>query len=140
MSIKIERLTPEYFEGFFELINQFRPCNIKTQVANNVQLSRDVSGIHTFVAVQDGIVLGTASLWIEQKFINNGGRVGHIEDVVVHEEFRGCGVGAGLVQHCIDYAKERQCYKTILDCSKDLEQFYSKIGMQNGNIQMEIRH
>ena len=39
------------------------------------------------VAEMDGMVVGSTTLLIEQKFIHKGGLVGHIEDVVVKKEF-----------------------------------------------------
>lgn len=43
---------------------------------------------HTFVAFAGGRVIGTTSLFIDQKFIHGGGRVGHIEDVAVAKDFQ----------------------------------------------------
>ena len=45
------------------------------------------------VAEMDGMVVGSTTLLIEQKFIHKGGLVGHIEDVVVKKEFEGQGIG-----------------------------------------------
>ena len=45
------------------------------------------------VAEMDGMVVGSTTLLIEQKFIHKGGLVGHIEDVVVKKEFEGKGIG-----------------------------------------------
>ena len=44
------------------------------------------------VAEMDGMVVGSTTLLIEQKFIHKGGLVGHIEDVVVKKEFEGQGL------------------------------------------------
>ena len=39
-----------------------------------------------------------------------------IEDVFVHKEYRGSGLGAELVDKGVERAKERGCYKVIMTC------------------------
>ena len=77
------------------------------------------------VAEMDGMVVGSTTLLIEQKFIHKGGLVGHIEDVVVKKEFEGQGIGMKLVKSLLDVAKQKNCYKTILYCKDNLRPFYS---------------
>ena len=86
-----------------------------------------------FVAVPDDNenfeVLGSITLLIEPKFIYCGGRVGHIEDVVVKRGSERKGLGKKLVQHAINIAfKEMNCTKLILDCSDENITFYKKFG------------
>ena len=45
------------------------------------------------VALDGNKIVGSTTLLIEQKFIHNGGRVGHIEDVVVRKDYEGRGIG-----------------------------------------------
>ncbi|HSD04267.1 MAG TPA: GNAT family N-acetyltransferase, partial [Nitrosopumilaceae archaeon] len=70
-----------------------------------------------YVAVLDSKVIGATTLLIEQKFIHKGGRVGHIEDVVVRKEYQGKGIGQKLVKALSEHAEKKGCYKTILDCT-----------------------
>ena len=42
-------------------------------------------------------IIGSASLLVEQKFLRNLGKAGHIEDVVVDQSARGRGVGKRLI-------------------------------------------
>ena len=83
-----------------------------------------------YVAVLDNKVVGTASILIEQKFIHEGGKVGHIEDVAVKKELQGKGIGKKIVSALLEYGKKRGCYKTILDCSDDLVPFYKSLGFK----------
>ena len=83
-----------------------------------------------FVAIVDEKVVGSTTLFIEPKFIHQGGLVGHIEDVVVSKEFQGKGIGEKLIEASLDFAKNNGCYKTILDCSEDIKPFYEKIGFK----------
>ena len=68
------------------------------------------------VATDDKKIVGSTTLFIEQKFIHDGGLVGHIEDVVVRKDYEGQGIGMKLVISLLDVAKQKKCYKTILNC------------------------
>ena len=92
------------------------------------------------VAEVDGKVVGSTTLLIEQKFIHKGGKVGHIEDVVVSKEFEGRGIGIKLVTSLLEVAKTKNCYKTILDCKNELIPFYERIGFKQESNQMRYNH
>ena len=88
----------------------------------------------------NGKIIGSTTLLIEQKFIHNGGRVGHIEDVVVSKEYEGRGIGIKLVSSLLEKAKMMNCYKTILDCQDELIPFYERIGFKQESNQMRYNH
>ena len=92
------------------------------------------------VAEMDGMVVGSTTLLIEQKFIHKGGLVGHIEDVVVKKEFEGQGIGMKLVKSLLDVAKQKNCYKTILNCTNNLRPFYKKMGFKQTTNEMRFDH
>ena len=77
---------------------------------------------------QTGLI-GTATLIYEPKIIRGLGVVGHIEDVVVRDNYRGQGVASSLLRHLTQLARQR-CYKVILDCSPENEGFYRRNGFQ----------
>jgi glucosamine-phosphate N-acetyltransferase len=82
-----------------------------------------------FVAVQKNIVIGSVTLLVEPKFIYDGRKVAHIEDVVVKKQFAGKGIGSSLVKFAIDVARnEFRCVKVILDCSDENVGFYERLG------------
>lgn len=90
-----------------------------------------------FVAVKkDGEIVGSNTLLIEQKFIHNGGKVGHIEDVVTKKGYEGMGIGTALVGESLRFARQMKCYKVILDCSEENVSFYKKIGFKEYGISM----
>jgi len=76
----------------------------------------------------NALVVGATTLLIEPKFIYGGGRVGHIEDVVVRDGYQRKGIGKKLVANATVLAKKMQCVKVILDCSAENMQFYQKLG------------
>jgi len=93
-----------------------------------------------FVAVLDNKVVGSTVLIIEQKFIHDGGLVGHIEDVVVSKEHEGKGIGFRIMQTALEYAKSQGCYKTILDCDDKVRPFYERLGFKRHSNGMRFDH
>ena len=93
-----------------------------------------------YVAIDDKKIIGSTTLLIEQKFIRDGGLVGHIEDVVVRKDYEGKGIGIKLVTSMLERAKEKNCYKTILDCKDDVKQFYERIGFKRESNCMRYDH
>jgi glucosamine-phosphate N-acetyltransferase len=91
-----------------------------------------------FVAVKndDTEIIGSITLLIEQKFIHDGRKSGHIEDVVTRKGCEGKGVGSALVSAALAFAREKNCYKVILDCSEKNVPFYEKIGFRRNEISM----
>jgi len=92
------------------------------------------------VAIDDKKIVGCITLLIEQKFIHDGGLVGHIEDVVVRKDYEGKGIGIKLVTSMLEYTKRKNCYKTILDCKDDVKQFYERIGFKHESNGMRYDH
>ena len=128
--------------GFLESLDSLRKAsdvNIDTakKILNEI-ISNPNHIIH--VAEENGKIIGSTTLLIEQKFIHQGGKVGHIEDVVVSKEFEGRGIGIKLVTSLLEKSKEMNCYKTILDCKEELIPFYERIGFKQESKQMRYNH
>lgn len=94
----------------------------------------------TIVALLEGKVVGATTLLIETKFIHNGGKVGHIEDVVVNKKYQKNGIGEKMIKYLLRYAKEQGCYKTILDCVDDVKPFYEKLGFKHNANALRFDH
>ncbi len=92
------------------------------------------------VAELDGKIVGATTLLIEPKFIHKGGQVGHIEDVVVDKKFQGQKIGEKIMKYLLEFAKNRGCYKTILDCTDDVKPFYEKIGFKHIANELRFDH
>ena len=128
--------------GFLESLDNLRTASdLNRETATNI-LKKIIANpdyiIH--VAEINGKIVGSTTLLIEQKFIHNGGRVGHIEDVVVSKEYEGRGIGIKLVSSLLEKAKVMNCYKTILDCQNELIPFYERIGFKQESNQMRYNH
>jgi glucosamine-phosphate N-acetyltransferase len=84
-------------------------------------------------------LIGSGTILIEPKIIHGGRSVGHIEDVVVHPFYRGKGIAQTILNMLVEYSKEK-CYKVILNCNPNMEQFYNKVGFDKKCIQMSLLH
>jgi len=84
-------------------------------------------------------VLGSGTIIIEPKIIHGGKSVGHIEDVVVHPDYRNQGIAQTILDKLIDYSRG-DCYKVILNCNPNMEQFYNRAGFEKKCIQMTLLH
>ena len=92
------------------------------------------------IAEVNRLIVGSTTLLIEQKFIHEGGIVGHIEDVVVSKEFQGRKIGQKIIKYVLQIAKNQGCYKTILDCSDDVKSFYEEIGFKQHSNELRFDH
>ena len=128
--------------GFLESLDNLRHASSLAQnSAKNILREILENRYHTIhVAELDGKIIGSTTLLIEQKFIHDGGFVGHIEDVVVKKEFEGQEIGMKLVLSLLDVANEKKCYKTILNCEDELIPFYEKIGFKQKSNEMRFDH
>ena len=124
----------EYFkEQLIELYNQLSVCeNIESNMFIEF-LQR--SNVYLFVN-ETMKIIGSITALYERKMIHNGGIVCHIEDFVVHKDYRNQGIGKRLMNHVLEDAKQKQCYKIILDCNENMYNYYQQYGFETKNIQM----
>jgi len=132
----------DLFNGFLESLDSLRKASdLSPKKAKEVfKKIKSDKNYKIYVAVIDSKVVGTTTLFIEQKFIHDGGKVGHIEDVAVRKEYQDKGIGKEVVKALLEYAKKKGCYKTILDCTDDLIPFYEKIGFKRHSNSMRFDH
>jgi len=128
--------------GFLETLDFLRNASdLDKNKANEILKKIKQNPNHIiYVAIDNKKIVGSTTLLIEQKFIHDGGFVGHIEDVVVRKDYEGKGIGIKLVTSMLEHAKEKNCYKTILDCKDDVKQFYERIGFKRESNGMRYDH
>ncbi|MFW5720537.1 MAG: GNAT family N-acetyltransferase [Candidatus Dojkabacteria bacterium] len=140
-TITIRRLQKEdFYNGFFESLQNMSPSlqALESETATKILEEREQAQTYTYVAVQDGSVVGTASLLIERKFIHNGSCAGYIEDVSVREGYQGNGIGRQLITRLIAVAKEHGCYKIILGSDQTNKGFYERLGFREHELHMRM--
>ena len=128
--------------GFLESLDFLsKASNIDVSDAREILKKINHNDNHIIhVAIDGSKIVGSTTLLIEQKFIHEGGLVGHIEDVVVRKDYEGKGTGMKLIKALLACAKEKNCYKTILDCKDDVKPFYEKLGFREESNGMRYEH
>lgn len=128
-------------KDFPECLNLLKQLTVVGEDFDYLQIFRELNqnkDYYIFVYEMDAKVVGMATVFIEQKFIHTGSRVGHIEDVVVSSDYRKMGIGQKLILKCVEIAKDRDCYKVILDCDEKNASFYEKSGFKTYGVCMKI--
>ena len=141
--LTIRKLRKEDLQnGFLTTLDSLKQASdIETKKAEEIFEKINSTPDYTIaVAELEGRVVGATTLLIEQKFIHNGGLVGHIEDVVVDKNHQGQKIGEKIMKFLLDIANERGCYKTILDCTDDVKQFYEKLGFKQVASELRFDH
>lgn len=142
-NITIRKLQKEdLWNGFLQTLDSLRQAsNMDKKTAEKIFDKINSNPDHIVaVAVIEGKIVGSTTLLIETKFIHNGGKVGHIEDVVVDKKYQKKGIGEKIVIYLLRYAKDQGCYKTILDCTDEIKPFYEKLGFKHNANALRFDH
>ncbi len=114
--------------NYFKLLGQLTYIDYD-EITNekNKEFFKKLTPDHQIIViVHDHNIIGSGTLFVEHKLIRNYGNVGHIEDIVIDENYRNYGLGKHLIESLKELALQRSCYKCILDCDVSLERFYNK--------------
>lgn len=87
--------------------------------------------IRYFGAVEDGKVVSTCYAVIIPNLTRGCRGICFIENVVTDREYRNRGLASRVIGMAVDFAKERYCYKVILQSGKartEAHRFYERIG------------
>ena len=132
--IKIVPYKNSYFQLVKELLVDAFSNNFEKDFNKNFDNSSSNFG---FVVEINNKVIGYASLHVIDK-INR--RSCLIEDVVIHKNYRSKGIGRDLINHLINFSKNKKCDKIILNSSESNVIFYEKLGFEKNEVQMIIRN
>ena len=102
-------------------------------IINQLNTTHDI-----LLYIKDEKPVGMITYFIEQKLIHGGKCVAHIEDLVVDKENRNSGIAKILLDYVKIIAKDNNCYKIILDCTRELIPFYEKSEFKEHEIQMSL--
>ena len=144
ISFLVRRIKEVDFEnGFFETLSNLTTVgDIRINEYRKEIINRILDDQNYIIIVaeeqENHTIIGTATLLIEQKFIHDGGKVGHIEDVATRAGYEGIGVGKKIIQRLIEISKDLKCYKIILDCDDKVIGFYEKLGFKKKAVMMRL--
>ena len=86
-----------------------------------------------YVAELEGKVIGAFALLIMDNLAHLGAPSGVVEDVVVHPEWRGRGIGKAMMQFAMEQCAKAGCYKLTLSSNLKREsahKFYKSLDFE----------
>ena len=143
MEIKVRELERgDIWNGFLETLDILKPASgISREKAEEVFRTIDSNPDHiVMVAETEGRIVGTASMFRDQKFIHDGGRVAHLEDTAVLEKYQKLGIGDMLMDALLKISIEKKCYKTVLNCPDHIVPFHLRRGFRIDMNNMRYDH
>ena len=135
-SYHFRKLTHNDYISYLNLIQQFRPTFYSKE-----QFETYISSLHQIdiiVMIYNNQIIASGTILYETKLIHNISLYAHIEDIIVDNQFRKQGIGKLLIEYLIQCCKNKNCYKILLDCQKELIPFYEKNKFQENGVQMTI--
>ena len=142
-NIEIRNLSSnDYGKHYLDLLEQLTCVNKEIIDYNKFnEFVNKLNKNHIIFVCEDVInnkIIATGTLIIEPKLIHGCSYVGHIEDIVVDNQYGGQNYGKLIITKLIEYAKNNDCYKVILDCNDNVQKFYEKCGFHKKENQMII--
>lgn len=128
----------DFWRGYLDVLRQLSDTVVYDKHLF-LQFYYDLGSNHIVYVVVDketGRIIGACTLLIESKVIHNFSKVAHIEDFVIDSEYRGMHIGSFVLKFVVERARDNGCYKVILDCLPDIQEFYKKNGFVHKNNQM----
>jgi GNAT superfamily N-acetyltransferase len=100
-----------------------------------------VPGARVFIARRASIAVGTYSFFVLPLLAHGGAPEAIVEDVAVHPEAQGQGIGRALMQHAMELAREAGCYKLALSSNQRREAahaFYERLGFARHGVSFAV--
>ena len=125
MNFQIETTRREHMEEVVELLKGLSPYSPPRDKYDSIWSSfNSQTNVYSRVAIHKDVVVGYGAIIIEEKI--RGGKLGHIEDIVSHPNFRWQKIGGTIVKTLYEIAITNNCYKLTLHCGNDQAGFYEK--------------
>ena len=132
--MEYNNLSEKHYLQYKELIN----FNINKEYFDHFILQYLMIIIIMVMEDENKKLIGTESVLIEEKLTYGGCRMGHIENILIDEKYRGNGYGEQIVNKLLEICKDKKCYRVDLNCNSELEKFYEKNGFKKKHICMNI--
>ncbi len=124
------------YDEMHALMNEYRENSPFTREQFKEYLSQEPLTTQIWVAKVDGSIVSSGKIMYEKKLIFNMARLAHIEDVCTFKNQQRKGYGKALVQHLLQEAKHKGCYKVTLCCNETNSSFYKACGLEVRGLQM----
>ena len=127
----------DYYLGYIELLNQFRYNQNTISYNQFCEFIDTLSDNHQILVIEhNSKIIATLTILIENKLIHNISKIAHIEDIIIHENYRRKGLGKFLINKALSIAENYKCYKVILASNQENKIFYEKCGFIEKEVEM----
>ncbi len=95
-----------------------------------------------YLAEHEGEIIGTFALLIMDNLAHLGTPEGVVENVVVHPEMQGRGIGRIMMKQAMEICTEAGCYKLVLSSNinrKRAHQFYESLGFEKYGYSFRVK-
>jgi GNAT superfamily N-acetyltransferase len=119
--------------SLLELYKQLNPNdNAVDEISvKNIWENIKHQNIKYFVAKENGIIIASCYICVMPNLTRGGKLIGFIENVITDINYRKKGIGKKVMENAINYAREQNCYKVILQSGNkrtDAHGFYESMG------------
>ncbi len=124
----------EDLPGILDLYRHLNPDDAPLPAGRADSLWDEVEstpGIAYFVGVHGGQILSTCNVVVVPNLTRSGRPWAVVENVVTHPDHQRRGLGKGVLEMAVAFARERNCYKIALLSSakrRDAHRFYEAAG------------
>ncbi|MDR1219246.1 MAG: GNAT family N-acetyltransferase, partial [Treponema sp.] len=104
---------------------------VNESAAKNIWNEIKKHNIKYYIAKDNGKIIGSCYICIIPNLTRGGKSIGFIENVITDKEYRRRGIGKRIIGNAVEYAKEQNCYKVILQSGNkrtEAHTFYESIG------------
>ena len=133
--MELRELNESDLESLIKLYEQLDGANGNYSAEDARQIWKsEIEGnkkLKYFGAVENGKVISTCYVLIIPNLTRLGSSIAFVENVVTDKDYRGQGLGRKVMEKAIDFAREKNCYKVILQSGswrKEAHQFYENLG------------
>lgn len=133
--MELRELNENDLESLIKLYEQLDGANGEYSVEDARKIwQQEIEGnkkIKYFGVIENGKVISTCYCLIIPNLTRLGSSIAFVENVVTDKEYRGQGLGRKVMEKAIDFARENNCYKVILQSAsfrKEAHQFYKNLG------------
>ena len=135
--LQIRKATEDDIESLCQLYPQLIPDAQLDPEAMRLSLQKmtqDQCGARVFVAVKNGVVVGTYQIVVFENLVRAPHRRGVIESMVVDAQYREQGIGQAMIEQAIRDLLEMQCAKINLVAGHERHighRLYRRVGFEH---------
>ena len=116
-------LLSDYYKGYYKLLKTLNNTSFNKFSASWYRYAENEFH-HIYVLEDKNQIVGTGSILLEPKFIRNGAFSGHIEDIIISDNYNYNELSKIIVDKLKSIGQDHKCYRMLLNCNEpDVEKY-----------------